>query len=265
MDKKLVVGNWKMNLLREEALELSGAIVSLLGEDYDACQVVLVPPYTVLDVVRRGISGSNIDLGAQNVFSRMSGAFTGEVSAPMLLDAVCSWAIVGHSERRHIIGETDEQIREKLLLSISCGLKVILCVGETEVQREEAIRESEDISTRKEKLFSPIKTQIKNALHDLDEERISEDIVIAYEPVWAIGTGKNATSSEIAEIHGYIRELLTEMFPRLGDSVKILYGGSVKTGNIEEIMSVDEVDGVLVGGESLSADSFFRIIKSVGV
>lgn len=263
MDKKLVVGNWKMNLLREEALELSGAVVSLLGEDYDACQVVLVPPYTVLDVVGRRISGSNIDLGAQNVFGRISGAFTGEISAPMLLDAGCHWAIVGHSERRHILGETDEQVREKLLLSISCGLKVILCVGETEIQREEAVRGSEDISTRKQLLFSPIKVQIENALHDLDEERIS-DIVIAYEPVWAIGTGKNATSSEIAEIHGYIRELLTEMFPRLGNSVKILYGGSVKTGNIEGIMSVDEVDGVLVGGASLSADSFFRIVKSVG-
>ena len=263
MDKKLVVGNWKMNLLREEALELSGAIVSLLGEDYDACQVVLVPPYTVLDVVGRRISGSNIDLGAQNVFGRISGAFTGEISAPMLLDAGCNWVIIGHSERRHILGETDEQIREKLLLSISCGLKIILCVGETEVQREEAIRGSEDISSRKELLFSPTKTQIENALHDLDEERIS-DIVIAYEPVWAIGTGKNATSSEIAEVHGYIRELLTEMFPGLGGSVKILYGGSVKTGNIEKIMSVDEVDGVLVGGASLSADSFFRIIKSVG-
>ena len=262
MDKKLVVGNWKMNLLREEALELSGAIVSLLGEDYDACQVVLVPPYTVLDVVNRRISGSNIDLGAQNVFGRISGAFTGEISAPMLLDAGCNWAIVGHSERRHILGETDEQIREKLLLSISCGLKIILCVGETEVQREEAICGSEDVSTRKELLFSPIKIQIENALHDLDEEQIS-DVVIAYEPVWAIGTGKNATSSEIAEIHGYIRELLTEMFPRLGNSVKILYGGSVKTGNIKGIMSVDEVDGVLVGGASLSADSFFRIIKSV--
>ena len=262
MDKKLVVGNWKMNLLREEALELSGAIVSLLGEDYSACQVVLAPPYTVLDVVGRRISGSNIGLGAQDVSGRISGAFTGEISAPMLLDAGCNWAIVGHSERRHILGETDEQVREKLLLSISCGLKIILCVGETEVQREEAIRGSEDIPERKELLFSPIKTQIENALHDLDEERIS-DMVIAYEPVWAIGTGKNATSSEIAEIHGYIRELLTEMFPRLGNSVKILYGGSVKTGNIEEIMSVDEVDGVLVGGESLSADSFFRIIKSV--
>lgn len=264
MDKKLVVGNWKMNLLREEALELSGAIVSLLGEDYDACQVVLVPPYTVLDVVRRGISGSNIDLGAQNVFGKESGAFTGEISAPMLLDAGCNWVIVGHSERRHILGETDGQIREKLLLSISCGLKIILCVGETDAQREEAIRGSEDTSTRKELLFSPIKTQIENALHGLGEERIS-DIVIAYEPVWAIGTGKNATPSEIDEVHRYIRELLTEMFPRLGDSVKILYGGSVKTGNIEGIMSVDEVDGVLVGGESLSADSFFRIIKSVGV
>ena len=263
MDKKLVVGNWKMNLLREEALELSGAIVSLLGEDYNACQVVLVPPYTVLDVVSRCISGSNIDLGAQNVFGRISGAFTGEISAPMLLDAGCHWAIVGHSERRHILGETDEQIREKLLLSISCGLKIILCVGETEVQREEAICGSEDVSTRKELLFSPIKVQIENALHDLEEEQIS-DVVIAYEPVWAIGTGKNATSSEIAEIHGYIRELLTEMFPRSGNSVKILYGGSVKTGNIEEIMSVDEVEGVLVGGASLSADSFFRIIKSVG-
>jgi len=263
MDKKLVVGNWKMNLLREEALELSGAIVSLLGEDYDACHVVLVPPYTVLGAVGRRISGSNIDLGAQNVFGRISGAFTGEISAPMLLDAGCNWVIVGHSERRHILGETDEQIREKLLLSISCGLKIILCVGETEIQREEAIRGSKDISSRKEQLFSTTKTQIENALHDLDEERIS-DIVIAYEPVWAIGTGKNATSSEIAEVHGYIRELLTEMFPRLGDSVKILYGGSVKTGNIEEIMSVDEVDGVLVGGASLSADSFFRIIKSVG-
>ena len=263
MDKKLVVGNWKMNLLRDEAQELSGAIVGLLGEDYDACEVVLVPPYTVLDVVGRRISGSNIDLGAQNVFGRTSGAFTGEISAPMLLDAGCHWVIIGHSERRHILGETDEQVREKLLLSISCGLKVILCVGETEVQREEAIRGSGDISTRKELLFSPIKVQMENALHGLDEEGIS-DIVIAYEPVWAIGTGKNATSSEIAEIHGYIRELLTEMFPPLGNSVKILYGGSVKTGNIEEIMSVDEVDGVLVGGASLSADSFFGIIKSVG-
>ncbi len=264
MDKKLVVGNWKMNLLRQEALELTGAIASLLGEDYEACQVVLVPPYTVLDVVRKRISGSKIDLGAQDVFSKTSGAFTGEISAPMLLDAGCSWAIVGHSERRHMLGETDEQIREKLMLSISCGLKIILCVGETEAQREEAIHRSETISERKELLFSPIKTQIENVLHDLDEKRISEDVVIAYEPVWAIGTGKNATSSEIAEIHGYIRELLAEMFPSLGDSAKILYGGSVKTGNIGKVISVDEVDGVLVGGESLSADSFFRIIKSVG-
>ena len=263
MDKKLVVGNWKMNLLREEAREFSGAIVDLLGEDYDACQVVLVPPYTALEVVGNRISGSTIDLGAQNVFGKISGAFTGEVSAPMLADAGCKWVIVGHSERRHILGETDEQIREKVSISISCGLKTILCVGETEAQREEAIRRSEDVLTRNRLLFSPIKTQIESALDSLDEKQVS-DIVIAYEPVWAIGTGKNATSLEIAEIHQYIREFLAEMFPGSGNNVKILYGGSVKTGNIVEIMSVEKVDGVLVGGASLSADSFFRIIKSVG-
>ena len=263
MDKKLVVGNWKMNLLREEAQELSGSIVNLLGEDYDACQVVLVPPYTALDVVRSCILGSNIDLGAQNVFGKIGGAFTGEVSAPMLIDAGCRWVILGHSERRHIIGETDEEISEKVSISISCGLKIILCVGETEAEREEAICRSEDALMRKRLLFSPIKAQIESALRSLGEEQVS-DIVIAYEPVWAIGTGKNATSLEIAEIHQHIRELLTEMFPGPGNNIRILYGGSVKTGNILEIMSVEEVDGVLVGGASLSADSFFRIIKSFG-
>ncbi len=263
MDKKLAVGNWKMNLLREEAREFSVAIVDLLGESYDACQVVLAPPYTALDVVGSCISGSNIELGAQNVFGRTMGAFTGEVSAPMLVDAGCRWVIVGHSERRHILGETDEQIREKVSLSVSCGLKTILCVGETEAQREEAISGSEDALARKSLLFSPIRTQIESALGPLDEKQVS-DIVIAYEPVWAIGTGKNATSLEIEEIHQYIRELLAEMFPGSGNNVRILYGGSVKTGNIEEIMSVGEVDGVLVGGASLSVDSFFRIIKSVG-
>lgn len=263
MNKKLVVGNWKMNLLREEARELSTAIVNLLGEDYDACQVVLVPPYTALDVVGNCISGSNTDLGAQNVFSEISGAFTGEVSPPMLVDAGCRWVILGHSERRHVIGETEEQISGKVSLSISYGLKVILCVGETEAEREDAVRRSEDVLTRKRLLFSPIKTQIESALHALDEKQVS-DIVIAYEPVWAIGTGENATSLEIAEIHQCVRELLAEMFPGPGNNVKILYGGSVKTGNINEIMSVDEVDGVLVGGDSLSVDSFFRIIKSVG-
>ena len=263
MNKKLVVGNWKMNLLREEARELSGAIVNLLGEDYEGCQVVLAPPYTALEAVQSRISASNVDLGAQNVFARTMGAFTGEVSAPMLVDAGCGWVIIGHSERRHILGETDEQIREKVSLSLSCGLKIILCVGETEVQREEAISRSGDSLRRKKLLFSPIRTQIESALDSLDEKQVS-DIVIAYEPVWAIGTGENATSLEIQEIHRYIRELLVEMFSASADNVRILYGGSVKTGNIEEIMSVEEVDGVLVGGAGLSADSFFRIIKSVG-
>ena len=263
MGKKLVVGNWKMNLLREEAKQLSDATVKLLGARYNGCDVVLAPPYTALDAVRNCIADSNIELAAQNVFRRQSGAFTGEVSPSMLVDAGCSWVILGHSERRHILGETDEQIREKLILSVSSGLKVILCVGETGEQREDAVSGSGDAAGRKERLFSPIKAQIESALSSLGQQRIG-DIVIAYEPVWAIGTGKNATSSEIAEIHLCIRELLVRMFSACGGEVKILYGGSVKTVNIAGIMSVDEVDGVLVGGESLSAESFVGIIKSVG-
>ena len=252
-----------MNLLRGEAREFSLAMVDLLGESGYDCQVVLVPPYTALDAVGNSISDSDIELGAQNAFGRTMGAFTGEVSVPMLVDAGCGWVIIGHSERRHILGETDEQIKEKVSLCISCGLKTILCVGETEAQREEAICGSEDALRRKKLLFSPIKIQIESALNPLDEKQVS-DVVIAYEPVWAIGTGKNAASSEIAEMHQYIRELLTEMFPGSGKNMRILYGGSVKTGNIREIISVKGVDGVLVGGASLSVDSFFRIIKSVG-
>jgi len=263
MGRKLVVGNWKMNLLQKEAKELSCAIVDLIGKNYDNCEVVLVPPYTALREVGNCISGSNIDLGAQNVFGKSRGAYTGEISAPMLVDAGCKWVIIGHSERRHLLGETDEQIRKKISLSISYGLKVILCVGETETQRGEAVSGSKDISTKKRDIFSPIKTQIENALGAFDEQGLL-DIVIAYEPVWAIGTGKNATSLEIAEIHQCIRELLVEMFPDSGNNVRILYGGSVKTGNISDIMSVDEVDGVLVGGASLSVDSFFKIVKLIG-
>ena len=252
-----------MNLLREDAKQLSGAMVNMLGACYNECNVVIAPPYTAFEVVRTCIEDSNIELAAQNVFSSTSGAFTGEVSPPMLLDAGCRWVILGHSERRYILGENDEQIRQKLLLSVSSGLKVILCVGETGKQREDAVSDSEDAASRKELLFSPIKAQIESALGSIGEQLIA-DIVIAYEPVWAIGTGENATSFEIAEIHRCIRELLTRMFPACGNEVKILYGGSVKTVNIAGIMSADEVNGVLVGGESLSAGSFVKIIKSVG-
>lgn len=263
MAGKLVVGNWKMNLLREEAEKLSRSVAESLGDGFPSCEVVLAPPFTSLEAAGRGISGSNLQLAAQNAFGEIKGAFTGEVSPPMLVDAGCAWVILGHSERRHIMGETDAQISGKLVASLDCGLKAILCVGETGEQRKEALVSVAEGLSRKEALFGPTRIQIEKGLSALDEENAA-DVVVAYEPVWAIGTGKNATSMEISEIHGYIKELLIEMFPDSGGEMRILYGGSVSPANIEDIMSVPQVDGILVGGASLSADSFLEIIKSAG-
>lgn len=261
MSGKLVVGNWKMNLLRSEAGELSRAVAESLGDGRGGCEVVLAPPFTSLDVVRSAVAGSAVELGAQNAFARASGAFTGEVSAAMLPDAGCRWVILGHSERRSVMGETDALIREKLVFSLECGLKVVLCVGETGAQRERA--PGKEDPARKDLLFGPIRNQIEGALGGLDENE-TQGLVVAYEPVWAIGTGKNATSSEIGEIHGYIGEFLAEIFPVSGNNIRILYGGSVSPGNVGDIMSVSRVDGVLVGGASLSADSFLEIARSAG-
>lgn len=253
-----------MNLLREEAEKLSRSVAESLGDGFGACEVVIAPPFTSLEAVSRGISGSNMELAAQNAFGETKGAFTGEVSPPMLVDAGCSWVILGHSERRHIMGETDAQISEKLVAALDCGLKVILCAGETGEQRERALSGGGDGPARKEALFEPTRVQIEKGLSVLDEEKKAAWVVVAYEPVWAIGTGENATSVEISEIHGYIKELLIEMFPHSGGKMRILYGGSVSPANIEDIMSVPRVDGVLVGGASLSAESFLKIIRSAG-
>ena len=250
-----------MNLLRSEAEELSRSVVGSVGDGRRGCEVVLAPPFTSLDVVRSAVSGSGVELGAQNAYGRAAGAFTGEVSAAMIADAGCGWVILGHSERRSVMGETDALIREKVVFSLECGLKVVLCVGETGAQRERAL--GEDGSARKDLLFGPIRNQVEGALGGLDENE-TPGLVIAYEPVWAIGTGKNATRSEIEEIHRYIGEFLAEIFPVSGNNIRILYGGSVSPGNIGDVMSVSRVDGVLVGGASLSADSFLEIIKSAG-
>ena len=261
MSGKLVVGNWKMNLLRSEAEELSRAVAQSLGDGLRDCEVVLAPPFTSLDAVRSAVSGSAVELGAQNAYGRAAGAFTGEVSAAMLPDAGCRWVILGHSERRSVMGETDALIREKVVFSLECGLKVVLCVGETDAQRERAAGEKGP--ARKDLLFGPIRSQLEGALDGLDENS-TPGLVVAYEPVWAIGTGKNAARSEIEEIHGYIGEFLAEIFPVSGNNIRILYGGSVSPGNVGEIMSVSRVDGVLVGGASLSAGSFLEIARSVG-
>ncbi len=264
MNRKLVAGNWKMNLLRRQAERLSADVVSVLGCDYSRCQVVLAPPYTSLDSVRRSIEGSTVELGAQNVYEEPYGAFTGEVSPEMLSDAGCRWVIVGHSERRRILGETDNRINKKLLLCFRCKLSVILCVGETAAQREKAVAGcGKNNALRRRLLFEPIRMQLERGLGGVSPEMTS-DIVIAYEPLWAIGTGRNATSREITEISLWIRGFLSDMFSDSGSNIRILYGGSVSAGNIHSIMSVDQVSGVLVGGASLSADSFSEIVKSVG-
>ena len=261
MNRRLVVGNWKMNLLRSEARELSRSVAGFAEDGLCGCEVVLAPPFTSLDVVRSAVSGSGVELGAQNAYGRASGAFTGEVSAAMLPDAGCGWVILGHSERRNVMGETDADIREKVAFSLECGLKVILCAGETEAQRERAAGESGP--ARRELLFGPVRNQIESALGGLDEDE-TPGLVVAYEPVWAIGTGKNATPLEIEEIHRCVGELLAEIFPVSGNNIRILYGGSVSPANIGEIMSVPRVDGALVGGASLSAGSFLEIIRSAG-
>lgn len=251
MKRKIVAANWKMNMLRSDAAGLLNAVIS--GVDFPlGCDVIIAPPYTSLDVARNILSGTDLELGAQDVFWELSGAYTGEVSPSMLIDAGCDWVIIGHSERRAIFGETDDIIKKKVEASLRTGLKVILCVGETLEQRN-----SNEVS----KILS---SQIEGAVKDIDK-KYSTDVVFAYEPVWAIGTGKNATSGQIEAAHKIIMDDLIAHFEKDAHNIRILYGGSVKEDNIKEILSIRNVDGVLVGGASLDSDSFVKIIEYAGV
>ncbi|MER3445398.1 MAG: triose-phosphate isomerase [Candidatus Dadabacteria bacterium] len=249
MRKRLIIGNWKMNMLRQEAAELARRLCGTIrSSDVD---VVIAPPYTSLEAVYEVIQGTNIGLGAQDVFWENSGAFTGEISPYMLIDAGCRWVIIGHSERRVILGETDDMVRKKVRASLSSGLIPVLCVGETLEERE------------KGKTMRVIDRQIENGLRDLSLDT-PDKITIAYEPVWAIGTGKNATPEEAEEVHGFIRERLKSNFGKVADGVRILYGGSVAPVNIKELLSPPDIDGALVGGASLEADSFAKIVQLAG-
>lgn len=215
-------------------------------------EVLVCPSFVSLSAVSKVLEGSGIEVGGQDCFYEEGGAYTGEVSVDMLLDAGCSFVLVGHSERRHVIGgegrgETDEVINKKLLKALEGGLKVILCVGETEQEREAG------------DTLKVVEKQVLEGLKSLVAEDL-EDIVIAYEPVWAIGTGKTATPEIAEEVHSYIRGLLSRSFGDKGDIVRILYGGSVKPDNIAELMSKASVDGALVGGSSLKAEDFVGII-----
>jgi triosephosphate isomerase len=248
MRTPLLAGNWKLNCSRDEARALAQAIVDGSKDATDR-EVMIAPTYLSLDVVADVVVGSQVGLGAQNVYWEDSGAFTGEVSAPMLKDARCTHAIIGHSERRQFFGETDYTVARKVAATVANDLSPVVCVGESLEQREAGTT------------MEVIEKQIAGGLCELPAEHYPK-LVIAYEPVWAIGTGKVATPDQAEEVHAHIRKLMeTVLTPDAASATRILYGGSVKPDNVDELMSRPNVDGALVGGASLKADDFLRIVN----
>jgi triosephosphate isomerase len=245
--KVLIAGNWKMFKTGPEALQTATELVRRAGS-ITQVDIMIAPPFTALGSVREAIKGSQIALGAQNVYWEAEGPFTGEVSPAMLLDAGCRYVIVGHSERRQHFGETDEWINRKVKVSMETGLIPVFCIGETEGQRESG------------KTFSVLDKQIQMGLKEVFFED-SQALVVAYEPVWAIGTGKTASSQQAQEVHRFLRERLADQYGKgLADRLRILYGGSVKPDNVAELMSMPDLDGALVGGASLDPQIFAEII-----
>ena len=247
MRRWMVAGNWKMNNTVGEALALAGSIkgAALAAGGGD---IILAPPFTALCAVNEVIKGSDIKLAAQNMFYEDKGAYTGEISPAMLKDAGCTYVIIGHSERRKYFHETDEGVNFKAKKALSADLKPIICVGETEEEREKGITEF------------VIGIQVKKGLIGI---RALDNVVIAYEPVWAIGTGKNATPVEAEEVHHFIRNVLGETYGDAAAGVRILYGGSVTAENIADLIGMENIDGALVGGASLKSENFIGIIRNV--
>ncbi len=247
---KVIAGNWKMNNDITESKNLISKLLTGLSNIDSNSEVIICPPFISLSEASGMIKNSKIKLGAQNVHEEENGAFTGEVSAKMLLSAGCEFVIIGHSERRTIFKETDEVINKKILRAIRNNLKPIFCVGELLEEREKSITEQ------------VIESQVLKGLASFSAEDLKY-LIIAYEPVWAIGTGKTATPQQAEEVHIFIRKLLSKNFSTgFADNLRILYGGSVKPENSHELLSRKNIDGALVGGACLKADSFLDIIKS---
>ena len=244
----LIAGNWKMNKTATEAAALVTEIKRDVF-DIDNVDILVCPPFTALAVVGDVVRDSNVSLGAQNMYFEDKGAYTGEISTAMLKDCGCTHVIIGHSERRTIFNESDETINKKVKKALEAGLIPVLCIGEKLEEREA------------NKTFEVITNQLEGDLADIDSDNIKK-IIIAYEPVWAIGTGKTATSEQAQEAHAFIRNLIKEKYDSVvADGIIILYGGSMKPANVEELVSQPDVDGGLIGGASLEAASFVELVK----
>ena len=249
MRKKIVAGNWKMNTLPAEGVALAKGVAAGKGEVCDSVNFIVCPPFTHLQSVVETLKGTNIAVGAQDCATETKGAYTGEVSAEMIAALGCEYVILGHSERRQYYGETSETLNKKMARAYENNLIPIYCVGEN-LEEREANRH-----------FEVCKQQLEEVVFNLTEEQFAK-LVIAYEPVWAIGTGKTATAEQAEEIHAYIREVLRSKFGAAAEECAILYGGSCKPSNAGEIFSKENVDGGLIGGAALKAEDFLGIGKA---
>ena len=248
MRKPFIAANWKMNTDAASAVALASGLAKEIG-DVDTVDVAVCPPFVYLQSIAKQLSSSNIAMGAQDMYFEGNGAFTGEISCEMLKDVSCTYVLVGHSERRHVIGETDELINKKVSAAISSGLLPIFCVGELLEEREAG--KTDDV----------VADQVRKGLAGVSAEKVLA-VTVAYEPVWAIGTGKTATSAQAQEVHAMIRKLLAEMYDEsVAQQIRIQYGGSAKPDNTAELMACPDVDGLLVGGAGLKVDSFSAMIN----
>lgn len=248
--KAIIAGNWKMNKTATEAAELIDALIPAVKDA--GCEVVICVPFTDLVTAVAKTKGTNIHVGAENVHFEKSGAFTGEISADMLVDLGVEYVVIGHSERRQYFAETNETVNKRARAALAAGLKPIICVGESLTQREQGVTEE------------LVRMQTKIALQGVDAEAM-KNIIIAYEPVWAIGTGKTATSDQAQEVCAAIRKVLAELYGEaVAKATTVQYGGSMNAGNADELLSKPDVDGGLIGGASLKADAFAAIVAAAG-
>jgi triosephosphate isomerase len=249
MRPPIIAGNWKMNGLLKDARDLATGLRKELGDNAGGPEVLVFPPFLALEAVHQILEGSPLKLGAQDVHWEAKGAFTGELSPAMLKEVGVGAVLLGHSERRHVMGETNEMINKKVKACLAAGLLPVVCIGELLEERNMGV-------TRE-----VVERQIAKGLEGLTPEDVAR-LVLAYEPVWAIGTGKTATPRQAEEVHHYVRKLITQKSGEaVGQGIRILYGGSVSPDNVKELMSEEDIDGALVGGASLKVDSFLKIVR----